>query len=1354
MENKDFFLGLDIGTDSVGYAVTDTQYSLLKYRGEPAWGSMLFDKAELNTKRRSYRTARRRLDRRQQRVQLLRELFAPEIAKIDPKFFARIDAGRLLRSETDSEYTLFNEAGMTDIEYHRKYPTIHHLIDDLMLSEDAHDARLVYLACAWLVANRGHFLSEVNKENIAAFTDFDTVWNGLIDSIRDAAEDAALPWRDVPAHQIADVLKKKTGVTQKNKQLCALLFENGKAPKKCDSFPYSCEALLKAICGGKINAAALFGQDAYEDIPSFALSDPDENLAAVFGSVGDDAELLIRMKAIFDWCVLVDILSGTQTISAAKIKTYEQHRSDLALLKKIIKKYKPEQYKSVFRSLDQNGYAQYSGHFRNAGEKTVKKINKTDFSSQLKRTLKGIVPDAADAAEFEDMLSRIDICAFLPKQRDTDNRVIPYQLYWHELNAILQRAECYLPFLSDRDSDGLSVSEKIISVFTFRIPYYVGPLNKASKNAWLVRKANGRILPWNFDRMVDRDASEEAFIRRMTNDCTYLPGEKVLPRESLLYHRFTVLNEINKLKIDGEPVSVALKQTLYTDVYEKRRRVTLKILRDYLQSNGYMTKESSLSGVDDALHSDLKSYHDFKRMLDGGALTEAQVEEIINRITLTEDEQRLKKWLKAQFSHLSDEDIKYISRLNYKDFGRLSRKFLTEFEGVDTSTGEMMTIIKALWDTNDNLMELLSDRYTFAEQIRAARQEYYIEHPMNLDQQLTEMRLSNAVKRPVIRALDIIKDVRKAFGCAPKKVFIEMTRGATADQKNKRTKSRRQQLMELYEKCDSEDVRILEQQLRDMGDSADTLLQSDRLYLYYMQLGRCMYSDQPIDISAIKGERYNIEHIYPQVYVKDDSIINNEVLVQSELNGQKSDVYPIDAQIRSRMYGFWKMLHENKLLADEKFKRLTRATPFSADEKLGFINRQLTETSQSTKAVAEVLRELYPEAEIVYVKARLASEFRQEFDLVKSRAFNDLHHAKDAYLNIVVGSVYDMKFSKRWFDVNSKYSIKTKTLFTQPVVCGGTTVWDGTAMLEKVKRTMQKNNAHMTQYAYCKQGKLFETTLLPAKLGLIPIKRGLPTEKYGGYNSASVSFFLAVRYRLGKKKDIMIVPVERMYADHVLDDERSALTYAADRICRITGKEAQELSLPLGLRPIKKDATLSLDGFRVTLSGTSSGGQKLITAPFMAFIESQTTQRYIKRLEVLAEKVRRNPKHIYDARYDCVTPEENLRLYDLYIEKLEGTIFSKRPNNPIKILREGRNTFIALSAVKQAQTLLNMHQIFSRNAKGIDLSAIGGGLRAAATQGLNTNVSNWAKTYSDVRIIDASASGLWEKRSENLLKLL
>ena len=38
MENKNYYVGLDIGTDSVGYAVTDERYELCKFKGEPMWG--------------------------------------------------------------------------------------------------------------------------------------------------------------------------------------------------------------------------------------------------------------------------------------------------------------------------------------------------------------------------------------------------------------------------------------------------------------------------------------------------------------------------------------------------------------------------------------------------------------------------------------------------------------------------------------------------------------------------------------------------------------------------------------------------------------------------------------------------------------------------------------------------------------------------------------------------------------------------------------------------------------------------------------------------------------------------------------------------------------------------------------------------------------------------------------------------------------------------------------------------------------------------------------------------------------------------------------------------------------------
>ena len=137
----------------------------------------------------------------------------------------------------------------------------------------------------------------------------------------------------------------------------------------------------------------------------------------------------------------------------------------------------------------------------------------------------------------------------------------------------------------------------------------------------------------------------------------------------------------------------------------------------------------------------------------------------------------------------------------------------------------------------------------------------------------------------------------------------------------------------------------------------------------------------------------------------------------SVANGEKKDVYPIKSEIRNKMQKTWSFWHHVGTISDEKYKRLIRSTPFTEDEKYGFINRQLTETSQSTKVVAELLKERYPEAEIVYSKAGLISDFRHEFDLYKSRSYNDLHHAVDAYLNIVVGNVYHMRFSRQCFNV-------------------------------------------------------------------------------------------------------------------------------------------------------------------------------------------------------------------------------------------------------------------------------------------------------------------------------------------------
>ena len=76
----------------------------------------------------------------------------------------------------------------------------------------------------------------------------------------------------------------------------------------------------------------------------------------------------------------------------------------------------------------------------------------------------------------------------------------------------------------------------------------------------------------------------------MTNKCTYLIGEDVLPKDSLLYSKFMVLNELKYLRLDGQKISVELKQKIYRDVFCRSRKVTQKKLKSYLIREGIAGK--------------------------------------------------------------------------------------------------------------------------------------------------------------------------------------------------------------------------------------------------------------------------------------------------------------------------------------------------------------------------------------------------------------------------------------------------------------------------------------------------------------------------------------------------------------------------------------------------------------------------------------------------------------------------------------------------------------------------------------------------------------------------------------------
>jgi CRISPR-associated endonuclease Csn1 len=107
-----------------------------------------------------------------------------------------------------------------------------------------------------------------------------------------------------------------------------------------------------------------------------------------------------------------------------------------------------------------------------------------------------------------------------------------------------------------------------------------------------------------------------------------------------------------------------------------------------------------------------------------------------------------------------------------------------------------------------------------------------------------------------------------------------------------------------------------------------------------------------------------------------------------------------------------------------------------------------------------------------------------------------------------------------------------------------------------------------------------------------------------------------------------------------------------------------------------------------------------------------------------------------------------------YIEKMSKWPYNKRPgiSTLTEKLQKRINDFEALNVFGQVDILLQIQGIFGR-IKQADLNKISESQSSGIAK-MSLNLSNWKKRYDDVRIIDQSASGLYESISDNLLELL
>lgn len=829
-------------------------------------------------------------------------------------------------------------------------------------------------------------------------------------------------------------------------------------------------------------------------------------------------------------------------------------------------------------------------------------------------------------------------------------------------------------------------------------------------------------------------------------------------------------NAINNITVDGERLPVDVLEKIFKQLFlAKTSKVTKKTLERFFRQENISFQ--NIGGIDDKINASMKSYNDFRRIFgeDYIQLHRDEIENIIRWITLFCDEKKmLVTKIKNTYPQISDDEIKAIKKLKYKDWGRLSATLLNSsaIAYEDKAFGELVTIISALRHTNKNFMELLSSycSYDFIGKIKEFNGSRQSSNGKLTYKDVEELYVSPSVKRSIWQTLTILEEIKKIMGCEPKRIFIEMAR---SKEESKRTDSRLKKLQDLYKKCREENIDFMPRKdefntlKTQLSSKKEDDLRSDKLYLYYTQMGRCMYTGEKIELASLYDNNlYDIDHIYPRSKTKDDSL-SNRVLVKKQVNAAKTDTYPLDAAIRTKMHSFWKLLYDKGFIDERKYQRLTRSTQLRDEELAGFISRQLVETRQSTKAVAAILKTAYQNSEVVYVKAGNVSDFRQQFKFVKCREVNDLHHAKDAYLNIVVGNCYHVKFTANPLNFitknqdNRRYSLKPEIFYKFSIKRDGEIAWlggeDGT--MATVARTMHKNNILFTRQPLEGKGELFKQNPLKAKSGQLPLKAGLSVEKYGGYDSLTTAYFALVKSE-GKKGSVQL-SIEGIPLVYAKQGEKAVKDYLTEvvQLCK------PEIKIP----KIKKYSLFKINGFPMHISGRQ--GKQLIFYVAGQLCINEDSIAYLKKVfkyesdlavneEILADEngdeVRkqkaRNRLAFYDNTWG-ISLEANMQLYDMLLAKSANNLYKNRPASQTSTLKEQREQFSILPLSKQIHVIKEILKLFKCASATADFKLLEKGSTCGKIQ-VSTNITKCKQCI----LINQSPTGVFEQEVD-LMKL-
>jgi csn1 family CRISPR-associated protein len=390
------------------------------------------------------------------------------------------------------------------------------------------------------------------------------------------------------------------------------------------------------------------------------------------------------------------------------------------------------------------------------------------------------------------------------------------------------------------------------------------------------------------------------------------------------------------------------------------------------------------------------------------------------------------------------------------------------------------------------------------------------------------------------------------------------------------------------------------------------------------------------------------------------------------------------------------------------------------------------------------------------------SDFRQKFELPKSRVLNCYHHANDAYLNIVVGNSYYVKFEgnparfikeSKGKEDEKKYKYHLSKFFENTVQNKNEIAWsveEGNNTITTVKRTMAKYSPLVTYKTEEGKGEYFKETIYPKSKAKPLVYTGLKTKntplndvtKYGGKTAIGTSGYCFVKCT-EKNKEVRKFETLPIYLG-------SSRTLTVERIQKYLKKSYLEKGMKQAAETVEvlikfvpQKTELVLDGYTYTIGG-GAGDMMYING----FVQINLPSLYIEYMHKLEKaKERKDYSEIDKDGNKVITAERNLEIFNYIIEKIGGDKFINRKNSMYEALKSGQAEFTILNTSNQVNIIIDTLNNMYGNKQSVDLKDIGGKSVSGVCKA-NRNISN----ANQAKLILKSSTGLYE-RTIDLLEI-